>query len=260
MLELYHWEPNTCFLMPLIALHEKQLPFSSRWFDGAVPGLAGESGFPDLPAVLLRPEREGPVLVHDGEVICGAFLILEYLAEGFPGAQLQGNGPFEQYRVRSWGQRLAGIAADVSLLGCVRHLAPVLARQDRAALMARLQLIEPLERRQAWSALLAEPDTAALGAARERLRAGLARLEEALAASPYLVGAGCTLADINAFAHTWCLPALTPDLADKKSTPHLMAFLSRMRARPAVQAALAMSRSGRPEEAFLPGPEPSRWG
>ena len=33
MLELYHSEPNTFFLKPLIALHEKQRRFESRWFD-----------------------------------------------------------------------------------------------------------------------------------------------------------------------------------------------------------------------------------
>src|SRR6185437_10727615 len=33
MLELYHWEPNTYYLKPLIALHEKQAAFTSRWFD-----------------------------------------------------------------------------------------------------------------------------------------------------------------------------------------------------------------------------------
>ena len=33
MLELYHSEPNTFFLKPLIALHEKQARFESRWFN-----------------------------------------------------------------------------------------------------------------------------------------------------------------------------------------------------------------------------------
>jgi len=33
MLELYHSEPNTFFLKPLIALHEKRAAFQSRWFD-----------------------------------------------------------------------------------------------------------------------------------------------------------------------------------------------------------------------------------
>jgi hypothetical protein len=33
-----------------------------------------------------------------------------------------------------------------------------------------------------------------------------------------------------------------------------------MRERPAVRAALALSRTGKPQEAFVPGAEPSRWG
>jgi len=267
MLELYHWEPNTCFLMPLIALHEKALPFTSRWFEA--DQLAQEdAAFPRSTEVLLREEREGPVLVHDGALICGSFFILEYIAEGFPGVALHGSDAHEQYRVRAWGQTLNGIAADVSFLGCMRHLAPALRRQDAASLQARIERIEPLERRRAWSALLAEPDEAAQLQALQRLGAAVARLEQTLASSSssslsgslWLAGPRYTIADIDAFALTGCLPSLLPDLVNPARTPQLMGFLERMRERPAVQAALAVSRTGRPEEAFVPGPEPSRWG
>jgi GST-like protein len=37
-------------------------------------------------------------------------------------------------------------------------------------------------------------------------------------------------------------------------------WLRRMQERPAVQTALAMGRSARPEEMFAPGPELARWG
>ena len=37
MLELYTSEPNTFFLKPLIALHEKRAAFESRWFDAKAP-------------------------------------------------------------------------------------------------------------------------------------------------------------------------------------------------------------------------------
>ena len=33
MLELYHWEPNTFFLKPLIALAEKGVEYRSCYFD-----------------------------------------------------------------------------------------------------------------------------------------------------------------------------------------------------------------------------------
>lgn len=257
MLELYHWEPNTCFLMPLIALHEKALPFTSRWFEA---DQLEEPTFPRSTELLLKEEREGPVLVHDGALICGSFFMLEYIAEAFPGVPLHGSDADEQYRVRAWGQTLNGVAADVSFLGCVRHLAPALRRQDTARLRSRIERLEPLERRRGWSALLAEPDEAAQREARQRLDAAVARLEQTLSGSVWLAGPRYTIADIDAFALTACLPSLLPDLVSAGRTPQLMGFLGRMRERAAVQAALATSRTGRPEEAFVPGPEPSRWG
>jgi glutathione S-transferase len=33
MLDLYHWEPNGCWLKPLVVLHEKGLEFRSRYVD-----------------------------------------------------------------------------------------------------------------------------------------------------------------------------------------------------------------------------------
>jgi hypothetical protein len=56
------------------------------------------------------------------------------------------------------------------------------------------------------------------------------------------------------------LPELAPDLVSQSASPHIMAFLQRVQSRPAVRAALALSRTGRPEQAFVPGPEASRWG
>jgi hypothetical protein len=62
------------------------------------------------------------------------------------------------------------------------------------------------------------------------------------------------------FAICHSLPALTPDVVNSASTPRLLDWLNRIRLRPAVRAALGTSRTGKPEEAFVPGPEHSRWG
>lgn len=258
MLELHHWEPNTSFLKPLIALHEKALPFRSCWVE-ADQLAQEEASFPHATRLLMQ-EREGPLLVHEGAVICGSFFILEYLEDAFPSVALHGLDAYEQYRVRAWGQTLTGLAADVSFLGCLRYLAPALRAQDQGRLQARIEALSLPERRRAWSALLAEPDEAEQRAAHQRLAAAVAPLEQALSSAPWLAGPRYTLADIDAFALTACLPSLLPDLVNTERTPQLMDFLARMRTRPAVQAALAMSRSGKPEEAFVPGPEPSRWG
>jgi glutathione S-transferase len=86
------------------------------------------------------------------------------------------------------------------------------------------------------------------------------RLEATLSDSRWLVGSAYSLADIDAFAICNALPGLTPALVSESTAPHVMEWLRRMRVRPAVRAALSVSRTGEPEKAFAPGPEHSRWG
>jgi glutathione S-transferase len=260
MLELYHWEPNTYFLKPLIALHEKRAAFTSRWFDPTAfeqfaPGRPGNT------ESALQLEREGPILVHDGAVVSSSFFMLEYINDALPGVDLCPGGAYEQYRGRAWGQVLTAVGTGVIALGCAKYLAPVLRRLEPAQLTARLQSIEPLERRQAWAAVTdGTYGEAALANVRDRLKGSVKRIEATLAATPWLAGTEYSIADIDAFSLLNCLPALAPDVINRGDTPRTLELLERMRERPAVQAALALSRSGKPEEAFVPGAEPSRWG
>ena len=55
-----------------------------------------------------------------------------------------------------------------------------------------------------------------------------------------------SIADIDAFAMLSAVPDLAPDVANDSATPRLMEFLARIAQRPAVKAALAISRSGKP--------------
>jgi glutathione S-transferase len=260
MLELYHWEPNTYFLKPLVALHEKAAPFTSRWFDPTAFEQFSP-GFPGNTESALQLEREGPILRHDGAVISSSFFLLEYLNDAVPGINLCPGDAYGQYRERAWGQVLAAVGAGVSVLGCAKYLAPVLRQSGSAALAAHLQSIEPLERRQAWAAVTdGTYDAAALAAIRERLRVPVKRIESALRENAWLAGREYSIADIDAFSLLNSLPLLAPDVVNHSDTPRTLEFLERMRARPAVQASLALSRSGKPQEAFVPGPEASRWG
>ena len=105
MLELYHWEPNTFFLKPLIALKEKQAAFTSRYFDPT----RFEQFAPTFPRNTesgLHLEREGPVLIHDGTIISSSFFMLEYIADALPGIELYPGNAYEHYRARAWGQFL----------------------------------------------------------------------------------------------------------------------------------------------------------
>ncbi len=260
MLELYHWEPNTYFLKPLVALHEKAAAFTSRWFDPTAFEQFSP-GFPSNTESALQLEREGPILVHDRAVISSSFFLLEYINDVVPGVNLCPGDAYAQYRERAWGQVLVAVGAGVSALGCAKYLAPVLRQTEPAALAAHLQSIEPLERRQIWAAVSdGTYDAAALAVIRERLLGPVKRIESALGETAWLAGAEYSIADIDAFSLLNSLPQLAPEVVNRSDTPRTLEFLERMRARPAVKAALALSRSGKPQEAFVPGPEASRWG
>ena len=201
------------------------------------------------------------MLVHDGAIISSSFFMLEYIAEAFPGPTLLPAAAYDRYRMHAWGQLIAlTLASTVTTLGCTRYLAPALHARPAAALRAQFASIEPLERRATWSALLEAERDSALSAALGRLALPVKRIEAALAACTWLAGPEYSIADIDAFAMLLALPVLAPDVVNAAATPRILDFLVRMRARPAVRAALTHSRTGRPEQAFVPGPEASRWG
>ncbi|HUN28121.1 MAG TPA: glutathione S-transferase family protein [Steroidobacteraceae bacterium] len=261
MLELYHGEPNIYFLKPLVALTEARAPFASRYFDPTTL----EQCSPEFPHNLesaLQLEREGPLLVDGATVLTSSFFVLEYIAESFPAAKLLPGDAYEHYRARAWGQFIAlQLSPNVCALGCARYLAPVLRARDQAELRERIGRIEPLERRAAWMAVIdGSLNDTALAAVRERLQMPVMRFEHALAAGPWLAGPAYSIADIDAFAMLSPLAHLAPELVNERVAPRLIEFLARVRARPAVQQALATSKTGKPQEAFVPGAEPSRWG
>jgi glutathione S-transferase len=264
MLELYTSEPNTFFLKPLIALHEKQAAFELHWFDAA--SLEQFSlGYPPVRSgdveAHLHLEREGPLLLHDGQLISNSYFMLEYLAETLPGIPLLPETPYDLYRARATAQFLgAHLGALLPVLGCAKYLAPRLAA-NRPGLEARIAAIEPAERRIGWSALLDGTYTPQiLATARERLRLPVSRVEATLASGPWLAGPDYSIADIDAFAMLRVVEDLAPEMVNGDTTPRILEYVARIASRPAVKAALATSRSGHPEQHFVPGVEPSRWG
>jgi GSH-dependent disulfide-bond oxidoreductase len=195
-------------------------------------------------------------------VISSSFFMLEYIAEAHPAASLYPADTYERYRARAWGQFVAlQLAPAVCALGCAKYLAPTLASRDAQQLKARIERIEPQERRAAWLAVLdGSYNDKTLAAIRERLEMPIKRFEDAFGRAPWLAGSQYSVADIDAFAMLSPLPELAPQAVNPTAAPRIMQFLGRMRERPAVQQALALARTPRPQEAFVPGAEPSRWG
>jgi GSH-dependent disulfide-bond oxidoreductase len=261
MLELYTSEPNTFFLKPLIALAEKRVPFTMRYFDAAgLEQFAG--GFPSDLESTLQLEREGPLLVHDGTIICGSFFMLEYISEALPGPSLIPADSYEAYRARAWGQFLgANLGSSVPVLGAAKYLAPHLANLDPAWVDQRIAAIEPVERRAGWQALRDGTYSAAyLHAALDRLAAPVVRIEKSLRQSPWLAGPAFSVADIDAYPMLCVLPDLAPAMVNPDASPRIIDYIDRISARDSVLTARRCARTLHPERQFVPGIEASRWG
>jgi glutathione S-transferase len=261
VLELYTSEPNTFFLKPLIALAEKKAPFTAHYFDAA--NFAQFA--PDFPTNLeaqLQLEREGPLLVHDGTLICSTSFMLEYISESLPGPSLMPADPCDAYRVRAWAQYLgASLGSVVPVLGCAKYLRPQLAALDPALVDRSIAAIEPVERRAGWLALGDGTYSADyLEAVSERLAAPVARIEKALREGPYLAGPDFSAADIDAYPMLRVLPDLAPAAVNTQATPRIADYLDRIGARDSVRAALGRAKTAHPERQFVPGLEASRWG
>ncbi len=260
MLELFHWEPNTSSLKPLIVLHEKNVPFESRYVDFsrfeqfALPGIDG------LLEVRHNPDGEGPVLVQDGTAMTEAFFVTLYLDEAFPVAPLRPTDPAGRWRILMWARFLNEVLAPaVGTLGCRKHLAPKLRKGTRPELERAIALVPTKERRDAWLAALNDDYPEELLAdSRRKIGLAVKKIEDALAAGDWLCGKDYSLADIDAFSLLASVPGLAPDLLS--GAPNTNDWLGRIHARGAVKAAFAASRTGAPLEAFVPGPEHSRWG
>jgi GSH-dependent disulfide-bond oxidoreductase len=262
MLELYHWEPNGSGLKPLIALHEKQLEFRSHYVDV----LALEQYRPDFlkPSTETRLplEGEGPILIHDGRQITESLFIIEYLEDVFPAASLRPAEPILHARILAWARFINEVLMPAaSTLGCRAYLAPKLKDFDRATFAPPLARLPMKYLREEWQSAFdnSYPDHL-IEDSRRKVALGVRRLEDALSGGQWLLGSTYTLADIDAFSICNSLPTLTPEIVSAGATPKLLQWLARVRERPAVRAALAMSRTGKPEQAFAPGPEHSRWG
>jgi glutathione S-transferase len=262
MLELYHWEPNGCWLKPLIVLHEKGLAYRGHYVD--VPSFEQyRPGFPQASReTALNLEGEGPILVHGGCQITESLFIAEFLEDAFPARPLRPTEPIQHARILAWARFINEVFMPAAnTLGCQAFVAPRFKDRDSTEIEPVLARIPMTYLQEGWRRVLTGnyPDEL-IADSRRKVALSVRRLEDALSGSQWLVGSSYSLADIDAFAICNAVPILAPDLVNESATPRLFDWLNRMRARPAVRAALGVSRTGKPETAFAPGPEHSRWG
>jgi GSH-dependent disulfide-bond oxidoreductase len=254
-LELYHWEPTVHSGEILLYLEERQLPFRSHYVDL----LELEQHRPAF--LQLNPTGQVPVLAHDGRVLTETGLLLQYLEDAFAGSGLTPATAAERYEVSFWIKYSAErIAPAVSLLGWRESTRPQLGAAQIAAARASLAAL-PIERQRIWQKALDDSYSAEeIALMRESLAFACAKLEQALAAHPFLAGDTYSVADIALFFMTRAIRGLLPDILNAAQTPKTLEWLRKLERRPAVAAVLALSRGPAPERMYAPGPELARWG
>jgi len=236
MLELYHAEPVANSMKPLLCLKEKGLAFVSHYVDL----LKFEQHRPEY--VAINPNGQVPTLVHNGAIINESTVINEYLDEVFPEVPLRPSNPVDRARMRIWSKYIDEyFCPALSMLGwhaMVRKVAQSLAKNELEEMLSHVPL---KEQRDKWATVAGESFSAEqLADSRRRLGVSIQRMEKILTESEWLAGTTYSLADVNSYSMVAGVPRLAPEHMSAKTTPRTVAWLEKMNARPAVQAALAM--------------------
>jgi glutathione S-transferase len=236
MLELYHAEPVANSMKVLICLKEKGLDFVSHYVDL----LRFEQHEPEF--IKLNPNGQVPVLVHGGVVITESTVINEYLEDVFPEPRLRPRDPAARARMRIWSKFVDEyFCPALSMIGwhvMVRRIAQAIAKDELEKILERIPL---KEQRDKWATVagssFAEEQ---LADSRRRLKVSVEKMEAILSKQKWLAGHEYSLADVNTYSMAAGLPRMMPDLIDLDAGRHVLDWLNRMDARPAVQEALEM--------------------
>ncbi len=254
-IELYHWEPNGACGQVLIALKEKGLDFKSHYVDV----LAFEQ---HSPAILkLSPTGQVPILVDNGEPMTESSYIIEYLEEAYPDVALMPKEPLDRWKVRVWQKYVDDyVGATVSSLAWAKLEQQSFKNRDREKLNAQFAKIPMKESRDHWVKAVDGEGDEVINRSTEREKEAIGKIEDALKSNEWLAGPTYSLADISLFPYINFLPQVAPELANKTASPKTLDWLGRMKARPAVKAAMAMAKRPDPFATVAPGPEHVRWG
>ncbi|MGH8265238.1 MAG: glutathione S-transferase family protein [Steroidobacteraceae bacterium] len=247
MLELYHGEPSANSMKPMLLLKEKGIDFVSHYLDLG----KFDQHQPDF--VKVNPNGQVPVLVHDGTVITESTVINEYLEDVFPRPAFRPRHPAERARMRIWSKFVDEyFCPSLSILGWQAIIPTFVKDLTPAELEAKIAKIPLKEQQDKWRTAAKSFSTEVLTESRRKLHTSIDRMEAALQSARWLAGESYSLADINTYSMVAAMPRLMPDIVNAMDTPRIVAWLDVMSARPAVKAALGMSR--RPLAGSVPAP------
>ncbi len=248
---LYHGEPNGPSLAVLAALFESGVDAETR----AIDLLGAERhGLPDIREPVARDmgvEGEGPVLVMDGEAMTESVFIAQFLDECGSGA-LQPVDAYANWQMLMWCRRITERCAPAAaFLGCKAYA--------KGKVPADLSAIRSDDLRARWAQIGAGnfPD-AQTEDSRSKISDAVALVEEQLTDGRDWLMGPLTIADFETYGWLAGMTDLVREAFVDK--PRCTAWMTRVKARPSVQRALALAKSPHPERSWAPGPEINRWG
>jgi len=234
MLTLYSFGPGANSLKPMATLYEKQLDFKIRFVDPAK--FEQHSDW----FKKINPRGQVPALDHDGRVVTESTVICEYLEDVFPesGNSLRPADPFMRAQMRVWTKWVDEYFCwCVSTIGWHFGIRPIAQKMSDAEFEEHLKNVPIPEQQVKWRHARNGFPQELLDEEFRKVRVSVARLEETLSKQDYLVESGFSLADICNFAIANGLDrpgGWFTDFVNEKDTPGLIAWLNRVKGRPAI--------------------------
>lgn len=227
LLELYNAPMSTCSQKVRLVLAEKNLD----WVDRRLDLSKNENLTPSYLA--LNPNGVVPTLVHDGNAIVDSSVICEYLDEVFPQQRLTPEDPVRRAQMRAWLRFFEEVpTAAIRVPSFHMALARRYSHLDDERFRREVADVRPLRkhfyRRMGPEGFNAEDVEASL----DELNRALARMQDALAKGPWLMGPDFTLADIVVTPSIDRMADLGLTAMWEKPFPRVTKWYARLQARP----------------------------
>ena len=240
MLTLYNFGPGANSLKPLLALYEKGLDFKPHYLDPR-KFEQHEDWFKKL-----NPNGQVPALDHDGKIITESTVICEYLEDVFPEDKpLRPADPFIRAQMRVWTKFVDEYFCwCVSTIGWERAIGPMARKISDEEFEKLVERVPLYEQKVKWRNARKGFDPKVLEEEMRKIRYSISKLEARLMDHQWLAGDEYTLADICNFAISHNMDKGFPEIINAKDTPGVVAWLGRIRERPAVKTMYANAPVG----------------
>jgi glutathione S-transferase len=240
MLTLYNFGPGANSLKPLLALYEKGLDFKPHYLD---PGKfeQHEDWYKQL-----NPNGQVPALDHDGKIITESTVICEYLEDVFTDAPpLRPADPYVRAQMRVWTKFVDEYFCwCVSTLGWERAIGPMARKYSDEEFEKLVERVPLHEMKVKWRTARKGFPKEVLEEEMRKIKYSVGKLEARLRDHEWLAGDDYSLADICNYAIATNMDAGYPEICNDKDTPGMVAWLGRIRERPAVKTMFANAPVG----------------